>query len=334
MAQKTKPIPKPQRLVSLALFLSDRNTPASKTDIAREVEGYSGLLGQDGAADKMLDRDLASLKELGLIAKRSPEGGYFIEQPRSTTPLELSGEDALRLRLMCLAPLCDPSFVYDRELRSALTKLSSHFNKDSQLISVIDELPPSPPFKNPDEQEREVVKKLKACCELSKSVNFYYIDASGHESCRSVQPHGLIAVEQDWYLIGFDLGANDTREFRVSRMHKVKQENAGDTPDFEKVDFNVQEHLQFPFSFGDDEPFEVVFLLPSPAKASLCERWANIGVYRIEGDEEHLLMVATARSVTEAARWAVEYSGQAMPLYPQELVDAFLGGLEMQKEVS
>lgn len=60
-----------------------------------------------------------------------------------------------------------------------------------------------------------------------ETLTFDYTDARGTETCRHVQPHHVVSLDQRLYLVAYDLVRGDWRSFRIDRA--AKPERTGQT---------------------------------------------------------------------------------------------------------
>jgi predicted DNA-binding transcriptional regulator YafY len=65
---------------------------------------------------------------------------------------------------------------------------------------------------------------IAAAIHAREQLRFSYHDASGNETHREAEPYRLVLRGARWYLLGWDLGRDDWRTFRVDRL-RVKVPN-------------------------------------------------------------------------------------------------------------
>lgn len=65
---------------------------------------------------------------------------------------------------------------------------------------------------------KETINSIRTAIESSKIIKFNYINASGENLLRNVEPLTLILKYNTWYLYGFCRNKNDYRLFKVSRI--------------------------------------------------------------------------------------------------------------------
>ncbi|NTU88680.1 MAG: WYL domain-containing protein [Actinobacteria bacterium] len=324
MTADTKSIGKPERIITLAMYLAERESPATKQDISTNVDGYQKLAFGDSASTKMFERDLESLKEVGIYITADGDSRYSLDTKKSfANEILLSPLEVMRLRLASISPLTDPTFIFNDELRSAVTKLSYIVGK-----AELGDLPDLRISEDFNSAERDYVKKLEVFRLKRKEVCFDYVDRNDRKTRRTVRPYTQFSIIDDWYLVCLDVDIQEVREFRISRMSKLTQRRSSTGPDFDPVEITPNDYIGFPFQFGDEEEFDIAFLLPRQTKLDSKHPWFNANLLELEGYPDKLVMTTTARSTRQAARWALEYATGIVPLFPQKVVDAYLQGLE------
>jgi predicted DNA-binding transcriptional regulator YafY len=70
----------------------------------------------------------------------------------------------------------------------------------------------------------DMLPPIAAAIHAREQLRFSYRDASGNDSHREVDPYRLVLRGARWYLLGWDLGRDDWRTFRVDRL-RVKVPN-------------------------------------------------------------------------------------------------------------
>ena len=321
-------VSKNERIVSLLIHLAASERPSSRARIEEAVEGYAGLASGDEGAEKSFERDVKTLHDIGVQIAFDADGCLYLDSDGAyTRELELEEGDIARLLLIGSAPLGDANFIYREELRSALMKLQGSLPRRSHDASALN-TPHAVQTASMDNVEASLVKKLEDCREKRKVVTFTYAKQDGSESTRTVEPLGLFSLEDDWYLLGWDRDRQGEREFRIDRMSALRQKSQAAGPDFAPHDFALRDHIHFPFFFGTEPVFDVAFLIPTYTVREPDYLWDDADLYRIADDEDHLLMVAQARSTSMCARWALEHSPQTLPVWPENVRDAYFEGLQ------
>lgn len=60
---------------------------------------------------------------------------------------------------------------------------------------------------------------LALACRDSERLRFGYVDRSGQDSRRHVEPYRLVSTGRRWYFVARDIDRDDWRSFRVDRVH-------------------------------------------------------------------------------------------------------------------
>ncbi len=63
-----------------------------------------------------------------------------------------------------------------------------------------------------------VLASTALACRDAERIRFDYTAASGERTQRHVEPHRLVTLDRRWYLVGYDLGRLDWRNFRLDRV--------------------------------------------------------------------------------------------------------------------
>jgi predicted DNA-binding transcriptional regulator YafY len=63
-----------------------------------------------------------------------------------------------------------------------------------------------------------VLASTALACRDAERIRFGYLAANGERTQRHVEPHRLVTLDRRWYLVGYDLGRLDWRNFRLDRF--------------------------------------------------------------------------------------------------------------------
>jgi predicted DNA-binding transcriptional regulator YafY len=63
-----------------------------------------------------------------------------------------------------------------------------------------------------------VLTTVALACRDSERIRFSYTAAGGRQTDRHVEPHRLALLGRRWYLVGYDLGRQNWRSFRLDRL--------------------------------------------------------------------------------------------------------------------
>jgi proteasome accessory factor B len=204
---------KTERLLNLVICLLATNRYLTVQQIRAAVPGYDQEAEE--SFRRMFERDKEELRELGIpletgshSAAHDDEPGYRIARRDYALPeIALEPDEAAALglaaRLWQSAPLAGAT-------GSALLKLRA---------AGVD-APPAPPLLEPRVGAGEPA--FPGCWEAvrdGRAVRFQY-RASGRREVedRHVEPWGVVSWHGRWYLVGFDVGRQAQRVFRLSRV--------------------------------------------------------------------------------------------------------------------
>lgn len=206
-------------LALLNLLQSHRHWPASE------------LAGRMGVTVRTVRRDVARLRDLGYRIDAAPGvlGGYRLEAGAALPPLLLTDEEAVTIAI---------------GLRMAATgRLRRGAESALSVLAKLEQvLPPplrkrikalAPPLNPPTAGgavSSKVLTDLALACRDHERVRLAYRRPNGKPEPRRVEPHTLVPVGGDWYLVCWDLDRRDWRTFRVDRLTDFEPLRVGFTP--------------------------------------------------------------------------------------------------------
>lgn len=216
MPATNTPRGKTERLMNLTMCLLEARQPLPRERIRRIVEQYRSVASDD-AFERMFERDKDDLRTLGIPVRTETvtvafedEVGYRIDPADYALPdLELIPQELAVLGLAARewqhASLARPATL-------ALQKLAVGADGDelARPVALLERLaaPPDPAF-----------DPVRAACRQRRVIEFGYRSHGSAETVeRRVQPWGLVRWRGRWYLTGHDLGRDDRRVFRLSRV--------------------------------------------------------------------------------------------------------------------
>lgn len=167
-------------------------------------------------------RDIKALCEQGVPVSFEQHKGYFVVQGYFLPPVSFSSEEASALLLM-------ESMVYGFADKSILTHYSTALNKVKAVLQGVqkeqlDLLDSNIRFQFPacvnnDYEYLSVVQKaISHKCVLE----IEYKNNKEESSKRQLEPIGLIFYAFSWHLIGWCHLREEYRDFRVSRIQKIR----------------------------------------------------------------------------------------------------------------
>lgn len=313
-AEEDSEIPGGARITSLALFLADKNGPASAHEIRSAVAGYS-IDDSDEAFERKFLRDRKKLKTCGFSLQTTPDKRYYLDSQKTlAAQIDLTPREAAALRCSALVALSNPSFYISSDLRYALNKISGALGNTERRSDL-----------EPLSSGNTLCITLEDACKRRKVTRFSYADTHGNLTTRTVHPCNLFLLSGDWYLSAFDVDRDGQRSFRVSRMDEVMvNPKALQNPDFSPYDIPPDHFIKLPFQCGDDS-FTATFYFSPEA------RWKAETITQGKGSLEEcnggLLWNVEACDILAAARWAIENSPGITLVAPTEGVAVIHRGL-------
>ncbi|ADB35965.1 Helix-turn-helix type 11 domain protein [Kribbella flavida DSM 17836] len=203
----------PGRLLRLLSLLQSR----------REWSGAE-LAERLGVTDRTIRRDMDRLRALDypVTGTTGTAGGYRLGSGRNMPPLVLSDEEAVAVAVgLAGAGSGGVAGLHDNSM-SALAKLSQVL--PPRLRPQVAAVGATSVVGREDQPQLDPARLavLAACCRDREIVAFDYESRGGESSARRVEPHRLVALQGNWYLVAFDPGRDDWRTFRVDRITDVR----------------------------------------------------------------------------------------------------------------
>jgi proteasome accessory factor B len=203
---------KSERLVNLTIALLATKRYLTKSEIFKNVAGYSG---DAEAKDRMFERDKDDLRSLGIkieLGTFDPlfedEAGYRIK-PESYA-LQLKSLDPVSIALLSQAGKLWREAALGDSAQSGLRKLKS-LGIDSDIDSIVEVTSGS---HDAPEQLPDLIEAITE----RRRVTFEYLNEELDAQLRNVEPYRLSNSRGYWYLIGFDLDKDALRTFRLDRI--------------------------------------------------------------------------------------------------------------------
>jgi proteasome accessory factor C len=312
------------RQLSLVAFLMAERRLLTARDVKSNVEGYSEM--SDEAFARRYYSDRAELTALGvpLQSQRDEFTGEELYTLRSEhyflDRLELDDDElaALQTALYYL----EGKFAYAEPLRLALQNLAlGRVGFPGPPTETAGRVRVNAPDYSPELAGR--LAKLESAISKQRTVKFgYWSPRRTRPTERTMNPYALRLDDGNWYVVGHDLDRGTVRTFKVSRIRgdirfATRRERDFRTP----ADFDVEAHrIPRPWQIG--ETIGRARISVSGDTAWWVERTlADAGT--VEDD-----VFETDFSNAELlAGWVLRQNGRAVPLEPDELIDAVLDGL-------
>ena len=184
------------------------------------------LAAELGVSARTLRNDVATLRELGYPVGASPgvAGGYRLGSGNRLPPLLLDDEEAMAVTLgLILAASHGLSDTADSSMRAFSKVVALLPSRLRPRLEALASATVNAPLGRPSVATHSL-PPIAAAIHAREQLRFTYQDASGTETHREVEPYRLVLRGARWYLLGWDLGRDDWRTFRVDRL-RVKVPN-------------------------------------------------------------------------------------------------------------
>lgn len=180
------------------------------------------LAGRLGVTVRTVRRDVERLRDLGyrIDSTAGVHGGYRLAAGTSLPPLLLSDEEAVAIAIGLRLVAAGRMRRGAEFALSVLAKLEQVLpvrlrRRVSALASTLQHTPGSGGVSS------EVLTDLALACRDRERIRLGYMPTGSERQERRVEPHSLVPVGGDWYLVCWDLGRVDWRTFRVDHVRDV-----------------------------------------------------------------------------------------------------------------
>ncbi|MBT2217484.1 YafY family transcriptional regulator [Virgibacillus dakarensis] len=203
------------RLINIMILLQNRGKMTAK-ELANELE----------VSARTILRDMDALSNAGIpiVSDRGKEGGWRLLDNFRSKLSGLNIDDIKSLFLFPSGKLLEDLGLNIQALdtrQKLLAIIPGTFRDEAQAIwerIYID----SSTWRQSKEKEHAFKTVQQAVWE-SKKLKIYYEQADGEQKERLIEPLGLVAKGNRWYLVASRNG--ELRNYRVSRIHTAKVEN-------------------------------------------------------------------------------------------------------------
>ncbi|MBD8465295.1 YafY family transcriptional regulator [Plantibacter sp. CFBP 8798] len=278
-----------------------------------------------GVTTRTLRRDVARLRDLGypVDTRLGVDGGYSIEPGAVLPPISLSTEEALA----CALALRRWTEDADRTLaRSSLDKIQASMPPRVRwIVGAMAEVTVDVAADGLEPIDHAAVDigllgELARSCVLRRRAEFHHTSRDGTTTRRRVDPHRLVHTERRWYLVAFDLDADDWRTFRTDRVSGlVVSELPARTHTFPGME--VEEWVTRGLQVGWRQ---VGCTVRVHAPAASVRRWVAPAWGSVEAETPKVTLVhAGADSYDAIARWLLLMQAEVEVIEPDGLRSAF-----------
>jgi len=173
-----------------------------------------------GVSVRTVRNDIATLRELGYPVGASPgvAGGYRLGSGSRLPPLLLDDDEAMAVALgLVLAASHGLSDAADASMRAFSKVVAQLPSRLRPRLESLAGATVNTPLGSPS-VSMGTLPPIAAAIHSREQLRFAYHDTTGHETHREVEPYRLVLRGARWYLVGWDLGREDWRTFRVDRL--------------------------------------------------------------------------------------------------------------------
>jgi len=289
---------KAERLMNLVMLLLSTRRPLNVQEIRERIPGYGDQT--DDTFHRMFERDKAELREMELPLEQveSLYGDGYIIRPRDALldDIGLTPDEQAALALAAQA--------WGHEASLGVLKLSAAAGVPG---------PGTPGWVLPRVAPDDQVSRAMDAVARRKHVTFRYRSSSGEMTDRTLEPHGIVH-RGGWYLVGRDVGADDRRNFKLSRILGRLKVASGKQPDFDEP----TEPLEWPRAPWEGEPEGVARIAFAPDAAWSAERRLGVEVVA-ERDDGWIELTMPYSDLPTLAAWLLGFADHAVVLEPPAL---------------
>ena len=189
----------------------------------RQVWTGPELATRLGVTTRTVRRDVDRLRGLGyqVQAGQGTGGGYRLRPGQEVPPLLLEDEEAIAVTVALLAGAGAGVAGTGEAALAALTKLDRVLpGRLQHVVRALSESVESFATARAG-VAADLLMTLARACRDEVEVEFAYRSESG-PPLRRVEPYRLVSSGRYWYLLGYDLGRDDWRTFRLDRMQQMR----------------------------------------------------------------------------------------------------------------
>ena len=188
------------------------SAPASRT--ARELADLYEV------SNRTIERDILALQEGGvpIWGVTGRRGGYSIDPERTLPPVNFSPTEALAIAV-ALADSIGPFAAAGRVARNKVLAAMSADDRETtrRMADRVRRYNRTSQSGHP-----QVPMAVQRAIAEQAVIRFGYLDQHGKASTREVEPVGVVALDDDWYLVGWCRLRDAARTFRIDRVRSAE----------------------------------------------------------------------------------------------------------------
>ncbi|GAB3074657.1 helix-turn-helix transcriptional regulator [Corynebacterium aquatimens] len=203
-----------QRLTNLTFALLGSSRPRDYEWIQKNVEGYENR--SDEAFKRMVARDVQSIRRAGVPA-RHRDGEVWVDKDAYQLPaIEFTDEEAA---VLGLAGDLGGAGSLGAFARSGWTKIAA-----GGATRRFDDAPVAALDNDIVRLDTDVLTAVTACVRSKTRIRFaYYPSPTTNPQTRTMDPWGIVALNNKAYVVGWDVDREAERSFRAIRVRDVKK---------------------------------------------------------------------------------------------------------------
>lgn len=283
---------------------------------------------------KQLHRDVEALAGAGINIQleAAQEGRRYRLPPGGFSPVEVDLTDEERAVLVGALRALRRDFPYAGPLRLALANLigaASAGELQGGHADEVERVTLAAVATRDDEAVSRRVAVLESAVSRRKRVRFDYYSISRDEtSRREVEPYTLSLLDGSWYLTGRDVGREDVRQFKLSRIQgRIVFATKRDAGDFE-VPKDFERRLagpRAPWQLGEPDRTACISVSMHVFDAARASYGEAVSLREENGSA---VLVTCYSGERQLAGWILSLGEDAQILSPDSLVERTVDGLE------
>ncbi|GGV06216.1 transcriptional regulator [Actinomadura cremea] len=171
-------------------------------------------------SSRTIERDIGALQQAGvpIYADVGRSGGYTLDPERTLPPLNFTPAEAVAVAITLARAGGSP---YSRSARTALHKIVTAMSAADSASAR--DLADRVRFLTPHDAAAppSVPSVLEEAVSARRVLRLGYVNGTGEESERDVEPVAFTCASLRWYLIGWCRLRGDTRIFRIDRIRRA-----------------------------------------------------------------------------------------------------------------
>ena len=168
---------------------------------------------------RTIERDILALQEAGvpIHGAAGRRGGYSIDPGRTLPPVNFTPAEALAVAV-ALVDGTGPFAAAGRQARNKV--LAAMTSDDLEATRAMARRVRR--YGRPDTVDPPVVPlAVQHAITANEVVAISYRDRNGDETRREVEPVGVLALDDDWYMVGWCRLREEARSFRLDRVRRA-----------------------------------------------------------------------------------------------------------------